>query len=98
MPFTNRNICRTFNINLNNTSIKQLSSQECSEVMFSCTGDDLKIYERSNPSAYFVIPKNTVVTIKGVTNSAELSAITLTGSHTIGYRTQYYSGLQQTFV
>lgn len=98
MPFTNRNVCRTFNMNLNNTSIKQLSSQECSEVMFSCTKDDLYIYERSNPTAYFIVPQNTVVTIKGITNAAELSAQTASGSHTIGFRTQYYSGLQQTFV
>lgn len=98
MPFTNRNICRTFNMNLDQTAVKQLSSQECSEVMFSCTKDDLLIFERSNPSAYFVVPQNTVAIIKGVSNAAELSARTATGSHTIGYRTHYYSGLQQTFV
>lgn len=98
MPFTNRNICRTFNMNLTNSSVKELSSQECSEVMISCTGDDLKIYERSNPTAYFIVPKNTIATIKGVSNAAELSASTATGTHAIGFRTHYYSGLQQTFV
>ena len=98
MPFINRNICRTFNTALNKDTVTQLANQECSEVMVSCIGDDLKIFDRATPTAYFIVPKNSVVTIKGVTNSAELSAITLTGSHTIGYRTQYYSGLQQTFV
>lgn len=98
MPFTNRNVCRTFNMNVNNV-IKELSGQECSEVMISCIGDDLKIYERSNPTAYFVVPKNTIAIIKGVSNSAELSASTVNSNlHTIGFRTHYFSGLQQTFV
>lgn len=98
MPFINRNVCKTFNVSLNKDTVTQLANQECSEVMFSSISDDLKIFERSNPTAFFHIPKNNVVTIMGITNSSELSAMTTTGTHTIGYRTHYYSGLQQTFV
>lgn len=98
MPFINRNICKTFNIDLIKDVPRQLYYQECSEVMVSCPSDDIKIYERSNPGAYFIVPANAVVTIKGVSDASQLSACTATGSHTIGYRTHYYSGLQQTFV
>ena len=98
MSHINRNFCKTFNVSVNTSTLTQLANQDCTEVMFSCTGDDLRIYARSNPTAYFVVPKNNVVTIRGVTNSSELSAMSVTGTHTIGYRTQFYSGLQQTFV
>jgi|LauGreDrversion4_2_1035121.scaffolds.fasta_scaffold379213_2 hypothetical protein len=98
MAHINRNYCKTFNVALNKDTVTKLADQECTEVMFSSTSDDIKIYDKNNPTAYFVVPKNTVATIKGVTNSMDLSAMTATGSHTIGYRTQFYSGLQQTFV
>ena len=93
MAFTNRNYCKTFNLALNGTAQK-LADQECTEVIVSCSSI-VNVYDKANPAVPFVVPANTVFTFRGVTNSFDLSA---SGSGTLSYRTQYYSGLQQTFV
>lgn len=93
MAFTNRNYCKTFNLALNGTAQK-LANQECTEVILSCP-NAISVYDKENPTVPFAIPANTVFTFRGVTNSFDLSA---SGSGTLSYRTQYYSGLQQTFV
>jgi hypothetical protein len=93
MPFTNRNVCKTFNLALNGTP-QQLANQECSQVTVCSTGG-VTVFDRSNPAVGFSVPLSTVFTFMGVSNSSELSA---SGSGTLSYRTQYFSGMQQTFV
>jgi hypothetical protein len=93
MAHINRNFCKTFNLALDNV-VRKLADQECSEVLV-CAPGGVTIFDKTNPTVGFYVPKDVVVTIKGVTNSFDLSA---TGSGTLSYRTQFYSGLQQTFV
>lgn len=93
MAHINRNFCKTFNLAVNN-NIQKLADQECSEVIV-CAPNAATIYDKENPTVGFYVPKDVVVTFRGVTNSFDLSA---TGTGTLYYRTQFYSGLQQTFV
>ena len=93
MAHINRNFCKSFNLSIDG-SIKKLADQECTEVIVSCP-NAINVYDKTNPAVPFSVPANTVFTFRGVTNSFDLSA---TGSGTLSYRTQFYSGLQQTFV
>jgi len=93
MAHINRNFCKTFNLAVDNT-IKIFANQECSEVIV-CAPNAATIYDKTNPTVGFYVPKDVVVTFRGVTNSSDLSA---SGTGTLYYRTQFYSGLQQTFV
>lgn len=95
MAHVNRNFCKTFNLTLNG-STQKLADQECTEVIVCCPVA-VTVYDNQNPSVGFVVPANNVFTFRGMTNSSQLSA---SGANTnvLSYRTQFYSGLQQTFV
>ena len=91
--YVNPNVCRSFNVTAT-TSLAALTGQVCSEVLiYNKTGQDLKIYDNdySNDSFAFLIADGESITIRGITNSNEVSAKTASGSGTIYYRTQYYS-------
>ncbi len=90
MPFTNRNLCKTFNVGIT-TSTLGLANQECSEVIVIST-ISTTYYDHMNPSVGFVVPANVEFTFRGLTNSNQLSAkVTTSGSGTLYYRTQYFS-------
>ena len=93
MAHINRNFCKTFSLAIDG-SIKKLADQECSEVIV-CAPNATTIYDKTNPTVGFYVPKDVLMSFKGVTNSSDLSA---SGTGTLYYRTQFYSGLQQTFV
>jgi hypothetical protein len=88
MPFTNRNLCKTFNLSLT-TNTLGLTAQECSEVVVVSTVSTT-YYDHMNPSVGFVVPANVEFTFRGLTNSNQLSAKGAT-SGTLYYRTQYFS-------
>lgn len=93
MAHLNRNICKSFFLNGNNTKTK-LTDQECSEVIVR-PQVDYTFYDYQNPTVGFLVKSGTEFNFKGLTNSDQLSA---TGNGDLYYRTQFYSGLQQTFV
>ena len=91
--YVNPNVCRSYNVTAT-TALAALTGQVCSEVLiYNKTGQDLKIYDNdySNDSFAFLIADGESITIRGITNSNEVSAKTASGSGTIYYRTQYYS-------
>lgn len=88
--FYNINTCRSFSLTLAG-SLVALQSQPCSEVVIiNTTGGNLSAFDDGYSSAAnaLIIPNNTVVEIRGITNSSQVSAI---GSGTFSYRTQYFS-------
>ena len=91
--YANLNKCRSFNVTAT-TTLAALTGAVCSEVLiYNKTGQDLKIYDSgySNDSYCFLIADGESVTIRGITNSEQVSAKTASGSGTIYYRTQYFS-------
>lgn len=88
MPFTNRNVCKTFFLNGNNTKVS-LSSQECSEVIVRPIVD-YTFFDHQNPSVGFLVKAGTEFTFRGVNNSNQLSA---TGNGDLYYRTQMFSNM-----
>ena len=91
--YYNRNICRSFNQPLN-TNLVALSSQICAEVViYNKTGQDVQVYDSGyfDGSNAFVLSNNDSFVVRGITNSAQVSAKTTTGSGLIYYRTQYFS-------
>ena len=74
--YVNPNVCRSFNVTAT-TSLAALTGQVCSEVLiYNKTGQDLKIYDNdySNDSFAFLIADGESITIRGITNSNEVSA------------------------
>lgn len=88
MPFTNRNVCKTFFLSGNNTKVA-LSSQECSEVIVRPVVN-YKFFDHQNPTVEFLVAANTEFTFRGLTNSNQLSA---TGNGDLYYRTQMFSNM-----
>ena len=95
--FFNINNCKSFN-GVASTALKALSSFPCSEVyIVNKSGVDVYIYD-SNYFAdvnAFVLSNNDNITIRGITNSSQVSAKTITGGGLIYFRTQYFSFLPQ---
>jgi hypothetical protein len=97
MAFVNTNICRSFNQSLS-TTLTPLSSQVCSEVLIiNRTGQSINIYDSGfiDPTNSLLIEDTESITIRGITNSDQVSAQTTSGGGTLYYRTQYFSYLPQ---
>lgn len=91
--YHNKNLCRSFNQPMS-TSLVALSSQPCSEVvLINKTGQSIKVYDSNyfDNSNHILLDNLDSITIRGVTNSMQVSAQTTTGSGLIYYRTQYFS-------
>lgn len=93
--FTNTNVCNSFNLTIGTTmALGMLSSFRCSEVIvLNKTGQDVKIndLDKSGDHQAFLIGDGESITIRGITNSDQVSCYTTTGSGLIYCRTQYYS-------
>ena len=97
MSFTNLNVCYSFN-QVATTGITQLSSFDCSEVLITNkSGQNVIIYDynTTDASRTFVLATSEGVILRGITNTAQLSVATGTGSGLIYCRTAYYSNLNQ---
>ena len=97
MPFMNINLCRSYNGGLS-TTLARLSAEECTEVLIlNKTGQDVEIYdgERFEGTQAFLIGDDESVTIRGITNSEQVSAKTTSGNGKIYFRTQFYSMFPQ---
>lgn len=91
--YYNRNVCRSFNQPLS-TNLVALSSQVCAEVIiYNKTGQDIQVYDNGyfDGSNAFVLSNNDSFVVRGLTNSAQVSAKTTTGGGLIYYRTQFFS-------
>ena len=91
--YINTNICRSHKVTAT-TSLAKFANQTCSEVLvYNKSGQDLELYDQnySNAANAFLIADGESVTMRGLTNSDQLSAKTSSGSGTVYYRTQYYS-------
>lgn len=95
--FYNINECRSFNQTISATLVA-LSAQPCSEViLINKTGQSVYIYDSNNfgDETRLLLNNLETFTLRGVTNSAQVSAQTASGSGTLYYRTQYFSMLPQ---
>lgn len=92
--YVNINKCRSFNQTLPSGSVlTALQAQICSEVIFvNRTGGDVLLFDNGYDDAAngFLLADSESVTIRGLTNSDQLSA-TSSGGGVIYYRAQYYS-------
>ena len=95
--FYNINECRSFNQQVT-TALVALSAYPCSEVIIiNKTGASVYIYD----SLYFddsnrlLLEANESIALRGITNSSQVSAKTISGSGTLYFRSQYYSLLPQ---
>jgi hypothetical protein len=93
MPFTNINICRSFNQTVT-TNITQLSAQECTEAtIYNASAVPVLVYDNNNnaaDNAYIVAPSASFV-FRGISNCSDLSAKGVGASALLYYRTQYYA-------
>ena len=92
--FYNINTCKSFKLTASG-SLAKFADQVCSEVIIiNTSGGVLSVYDNNNSDAAnaLLIPNNTVVTVRGITNSDQVSA---TGSGDFSYRTQFFSNLPQ---
>lgn len=90
--YFNINQCRSFNQTIG-TALTQLSSQPCSEVeIFNRTGDNLSAYDNgySDEAFAMLIPNNSSVILRGLTNSDQVSA-KAASEGLVYYRTQFFS-------
>jgi hypothetical protein len=95
--FYNINDCRSFSQTIT-TSLVALSGYTCSEVIIvNKTGNSVYIYDSSyfDDSNRLLLESNESIVLRGITNSSQVSAKTLTSSGTLYFRTQYYSLLPQ---
>jgi hypothetical protein len=98
MSFINRNICKSFQSTLNNSTYVKLSSQECSEaivIFYSNTASDwVDIIDPNNPTVPFRILANKDFVFRGLNDSSQLSAKG-SGAHTLYYRTQFFGSMTE---
>jgi hypothetical protein len=97
MPFINRNFCKSFQSALNNSTYTKLSAQECSEVivlLFEQNAASTAYVDILDPnsSTPFRVYANRESTIRGISDSSQLSA-KASGSLTLYYRTQYFGSM-----
>lgn len=104
MAFTNLNQCYSFSCSANSVAAIKLSSFSCSEVnIFNPTSNAavLMVYDvnTTDNSRAFGIPAGEIFSMKGVTDSANLSAKFLTAptGGTFYCRTQYYTHSTQSY-
>ena len=91
MAFTNLNECKNHTCVVGARDWRALSATECTEIMV-CAGTAFSIYDSY---AAFTVPANTVTTFTGLTRASDLSAKSSSGTISVSYRTQFYSGLMQ---
>jgi len=97
MAFQNINTCRSFNYTAT-TAMSALTSQVCTEVIiYNRTGQTIAVYDKNytNPNNAFILSDGDSFVLRGLTNSNEVSALTLSGTGTICYRTQFFSNYSQ---
>jgi hypothetical protein len=90
--YFNINQCRSFN-QIAFTTLTNLSSQPCSEIeLFNRTGGNLSAYDNgfSEEAFAMLIPNNSSITLRGLTNSNQVSAKAASAGP-IFYRTQFFS-------
>jgi hypothetical protein len=95
--FFNINNCKSFNLSAS-TALKALSAFPCSEVyIVNKSNTDVYIYDSNyfDDTNRFLLSNNESITIRGITNSSQVSAKTLAGGGAIYFRTQYFSFLPQ---
>lgn len=92
--YVNLNKCKSFNQTLPGSSaLTPLQSQVCSEViMVNRSGGDIILFDNGNDAAEngFLLGNDESVTMRGITNSDQLSATSASGG-IVYYRAQYYS-------
>ena len=91
--FINLNVCRTFN-QIATTVLTPLSAQICSEVViYNQSGNQVLIYDNyyANPSNAMLLNNGDSFIVRGITDTACVSAQTVAGSGPIYYRAQYWS-------
>ena len=101
--FTNLNLCFSVTETIG-TTLKTLSTYSCSEVYIYNAGTSaVLIYDQQstpNPflsgNNYFSLPSGKDVTIRGLTNSNEVSAVCVSGTAALSYRTQFFSSFPLT--
>jgi hypothetical protein len=96
--FYNINNCRSFNQSISETQLTSLTSYPCSEVIIiNKTGQSVYIYDSgfTADSNRLLLDPDETTTVRGITNSAQVSAKTSSGSGLLYYRTQYFSMLPQ---
>ena len=99
MSWENKNKSFSFNM-LATTSLKQLSSFKASEVLISNkTGQDLYIYDNnySTDDRRFLLKNSESMVLRGITNTANVSAKTGAASGTVYFRSAYFSNFNQLF-
>jgi hypothetical protein len=95
MPFTNRNLCKTFTIaTLTSPAKTALANQECSEVVVLPHGTGTFIFDHQNPTVGFYVPQHMEFTFRGITNSNQVSA-TGNADGMLNYRTQFFSNFPE---
>ena len=95
--FYNINDCRSFNQPVN-TALVALSSYTCSEVIvINKTGASIYVYDSNyfDDSNRLLLESNESIALRGITNSSQVSAKTISNSGPLYFRTQYYSLLPQ---
>lgn len=94
MAFTNQNVCQTQKLTLATGSYAALAANECSEVILVST--DLFYVKSSNDTGgttvEMLVPANTFFTVRGITNTNQVSV--KGNSTSVCYaRAQYYTSL-----
>ena len=98
MSFINRNVCKSFQASLNNSTYVKLSAQECSEVIvfiYSSSNPATEyadIIDHNNPTVPFRVIANKDFVFRGLNDSSQLSAKG-SGNITLYYRTQFYGSM-----
>lgn len=95
--FYNTDFSKSFNQVLT-TSLAALSGHSCSEVLLiNRTGQDVYIYDNNNfgDDNRLLIQDDESMVIRGVSNSASVSAKTSTGTGDLYFRAQMYSNMNQ---
>jgi len=96
--FYNINQCRSFNQPLSTTLVALTANQPCSEVIIiNKTGNPIYIYDSDYSSAAnrLLLSENETITLRGITNSLQVSSQTISGEGMLYYRTQFFSFLPQ---
>lgn len=101
--FTNLNLCFSTTETIG-TTLKVLSTYSCSEVyIYNAGTSSVNILDQqstSNPflsgNSYFALSSGKDITIRGVTNSSQVSAFCSSGTAALSYRTQYFSSFPLT--
>ena len=92
--YANSNVCKSFKLTLANTNLTSLTGQVCSEVLVvNKSGQDLSLFDNGDSQAdhCMLVGDGESITIRGLTNSNQLSAKLASGTRSIYYRTQYFS-------